>query len=59
MLPPQPQVSLPIAKYFTFHGLSRPFLRRSCASVESVSEVMYSSHSAISRGVPVPTLAFT
>ena len=56
MFPPHPQLSLPTPKYFSFHGLSRPFARRSFASVESPSAVMYSTHSIISCTVPLPTL---
>ncbi len=52
MLPPQPQVSLPTPKYGKLQGLSRPFFRRSSASVDFVSDVMYSTHSAISCGLP-------
>src|SRR5690349_2438850 len=59
MLPPQPQVSLPTPKNGTFQGFSRPFLRRSCTSVELVSDIMYSTQSAISCGVPEPTLPET
>ena len=56
MLPPQPQVSLPIPKKCTSQGCSRPFLRRSLASVDTVFDVMYSIQSAISCGLPEPTL---
>jgi hypothetical protein len=43
----------------TFQGACLPFLRRSSARSESVGEVMYSSHSIISRGVPLPTFTLT
>src|SRR5215467_4686359 len=56
MLPPHPHVSLPTPQYFTFQGLSRPFRRLSVASVESVSDVMYSTQSIASWTVPLPTL---
>src|ERR1700742_4145997 len=56
MFPPQPHDSLPTAKYFSFHGLSRPFCLRKFANGLSASEVMYSTHSIISCTVPEPTL---
>ena len=59
MLPPQPHVSLPTPKYGSRHGFSRPFCRRRFAIGESASEVMYSTHSIISCGVPLPTLPVT
>jgi hypothetical protein len=59
MLPPQPHDSLPTPKNGTCHGASRPFARRSSASVERESEVRYSSHSAISRAEPEPKLPAT
>src|SRR5690606_10566866 len=59
MLPPQPHISLPMPKNGTFHGLSRPLARRSSASDEPFSWVMYSTHSAISRGEPLPVLPET
>ena len=46
-------------KYRTFQGLSRPFWRRRFAIGEMASEVMYSTHSIISCGVPLPTLPET
>ena len=56
MFPPHPQFSLPIPKYFTFHGSSLPFSFLSLVIGLSESEVMYSTHSAISLTVPEPTL---
>jgi hypothetical protein len=56
MLPPQPHGSLAIPKYGRRHGFSRPFWRRRLAIGEIASEVMYSTHSIISWGVPLPTL---
>src|SRR6516162_784649 len=54
MLPPQPQLSLPTPKYVSFHGFSRPLERRRFAIGESASDVMYSTHCAISCTEPLP-----
>ena len=59
MLPPHPQLSFPTPRYFNFHALSRPFLRRRLAIGESPSEVIYSTHLASSSTVPLPTLPLT
>src|SRR5487761_2762089 len=56
MFPPQPQLSLPTPKYGSFHGCSRPFLRRRLDMGDWASEVTYSTHSIISCTVPLPTL---
>src|SRR6185312_8984362 len=42
ILPPQPHTSLPMPKYFTVQGGSRPLRRRSSASVDFSDEVIYS-----------------
>src|SRR5450759_1186685 len=55
MFPPQPQFSFPIAKYFTFHGSSRPFSLRSLVIGLTASDVRYSIQSAISFTEPDPT----
>src|ERR1035437_9833541 len=58
IFPPQPQFSFPIAKYFTFHGSSRPFSLRSLVIGLTASEVRYSIQSAISLTEPDPTFPF-
>jgi hypothetical protein len=59
MLPPQPQFSLPTAKYFRCQASARPLARRREDIGLWPAIVMYSSHSAISRTVPDPTLPHT
>src|SRR4051812_25015303 len=56
MLPPQPQLSLPTPQNFTFHGSSRPFLRRRSAIGLLPGWFTYSHHSCISCTLPLPTL---
>jgi hypothetical protein len=56
MLPPQPQFSLPTPQNVTGHGSSRPLARRRAAIGLSPDIVRYSSHSAISRTEPLPSL---
>src|SRR5690554_1792265 len=57
MLPPHPQLSLPIPQNLTFQGSSRPFSRRNLDMGLSPSKVTYSIHLDISSTVPLPTLA--
>src|SRR5881398_3362712 len=56
MLPPQPQLSLPTPQRRTLHGVAWPFCFRSVVIGLIPSKLTYSHHSAISRGVPLPTL---
>src|SRR5437660_8050565 len=55
MLPPQPQLSLPTPQRRTLQGVARPFFSRSAVIGLVPSQLTYSHHSAISRGVPLPT----
>src|SRR5690606_19437911 len=57
MLPPQPQVSLPIPQYLTFQGFSRPFSIRNSDMGLPFSTLTYCSQSISSCTVPLPTLA--
>src|SRR5450759_562160 len=59
MFPPHPQFSLPIAKYFTFHGSFLPFSFRRLVIGLTEFDVRYSTHSAISLTEPDPTFPFT
>jgi len=59
MEPPHPQLSLPTPKRRTLNGAAWPFALRSSASELPPGWLRYSHHSAISRGVPVPTLPTT
>src|SRR5881398_3254085 len=56
MLPPQPQLSLPTPQRRTLHGVAWPFFFRRVVIGLVPSKLTYSHHSAISRGVPLPTL---
>src|SRR5213082_1655438 len=56
MLPPQPQLSFPTPHRRTLQGLERPFFSRRAVIGLMPSKLTYSHHSAISRGVPLPTL---
>src|SRR5687767_7944473 len=55
MLPPQPQASLPIPQYFTFHGSRFPFLTRRSDIGLTPLKFTYCTHSASSCAVPLPT----
>src|SRR6266567_2272632 len=56
MLPPHPQLSLPIPQKRTFHASCRPFLRRRSDIGLEPGWFTYSHHSCISCTVPLPTL---
>src|SRR2546430_17245878 len=56
MLPPQPQLSLPTPQNRTFQGAFRLLFRRRSVIGLVPSKFTYSHHSAISCGVPLPTL---
>src|ERR1035437_720204 len=58
MLPPQPQFSFPMAKYFTFQGSFFPFSFRRLVIGLTASDVRYSIQSAISFTEPDPTFPF-
>src|SRR6185312_10149823 len=57
MLPPQPQLSLPMPQKVTLYGAGCPFCLRICATVLVLLELTYSIHLDISSTVPLPTLA--